>query len=336
MKDDQKLNKKAIPKIPEIPNPILEAASNGKLVVFIGAGVSRLLGYPSWQNLAEKYAEYLFKGGHISYLEYEHLKKLNARKLLSICKNFCEKKKIPNPSISELLQPKEIEKNVSDIYELIYGWNVIYVTTNFDSELDKAARESRRKLTIENYGSSSDYLPLGNPNIEIISDPKQISISHLYSSGNIIHLHGSLDSEKLILTINDYLSHYQHEKIQSFLDHLFVKFTVLFIGYGLEEYELLEFLVHKSQIHTSNHLKSKEKEIKHYLLYPLFSWEQDMLEFYKLYYRDLKIEIIPYKKDKKGYEQLYEVIKAWTPEIKECVRPPRELDKLKLIDEVVR
>jgi hypothetical protein len=331
------LNKKTeIAEIPEIPLPILEAASNGKLVVFIGAGVSRLLGYPSWQNLAERYAEYLYKEGYLSYLEYEHLKKLDPRKLLSICKNFCKKKDIPKPSISKLLHPKENEKDIRDIYELIYSWNVIYVTTNFDDELDKVAKKPRKDLTIENYNSSSNFLALDNSNVEIISDPEKILISHLYSSGNVIHLHGSLDSKKLILTISDYLYHYQHEKIQSFLNHLFTNFTVLFIGYGLEEYELLEFLVHKSQLHNSSHLKSEQKEIKYYLLYPVFSWEQAMLEFYQLYYEDLKIKLVPYKKDEKGYKQLYEVIKDWTPKIKNVVQPPGYLEIFKLIDEVVK
>lgn len=336
MKSCKKLNKTEIPEIPKIPKPILEAASNGKLVVFIGAGVSRLLGYPSWQNLAERYIEYLFQKGYLSYLEYEHLKKLDPRKLLSICKNFCEKKKIPEPSMDKLLKPKNIEKDVVNIYQLIYSWNVIYVTTNFDDELDKVAKRPLKELIIENDRSSFNSLPLETPNIEIISNPERISISHLYFSGNVIHLHGSVNSKKLILTISDYLYHYQNEKIQSFLDHLFAEFTVLFIGYGLEEYELLEFLVHKSQIHTSNYLKSKEKEIKHYLLYPLFSWEQAMLEFYQLYYENLKIELIPYKKDKKGYKQLYEVIKVWTPEIKNVVQPASYLEIFKLIDEVVK
>ncbi|MDL1971171.1 MAG: SIR2 family protein [Candidatus Desulfofervidaceae bacterium] len=229
MKNSKELkNKTEIPEIPSIPQPILEAASNGKLVVFIGAGVSRLLGYPSWQNLAERYAEYLYKEGHISYIEYEHLKKLDPRKLLSICENFCEKKKISKPSISELLQSKEIEKDISNIYKLIYSWNVIYVTTNFDDELDKVAKKSRKEVTIENYSSSFDFPTLKNSDKKIISDPDQILEAHLYSSGNVIHLHGSLDSEKLILTISDYLYHYQHEKIQSFLNRLFTDFTVLF------------------------------------------------------------------------------------------------------------
>jgi len=334
MKICRNSDKTEIPELPEISIPILEAASNGKLVVFIGAGVSRLLGYSSWQHLAERYVEYLFREGHLSYLEYEYLKKLDPRKLLSICKNFCEKNSIPSPSMSELLQPKEIEENIRDIYELIYSWNAIYVTTNFDDELDKVTKKpSKKEVTIENYNSSSDPLSLENPDEKIITDPEQILIAQLYTPGTVIHLHGSLDS-KNILTISDYLFHYQNEKIQSFLNHLFTRFTVLFIGYGLEEYELLEFLVYKSQIHTSDYSKSKEKEIKHYLLYPVFSWEKAMLEFHTLYYRELNIELIPYEKDKKGYQQLYEIIKKWTLKIKNYTRPPRYLDKFKLIDEV--
>ena len=330
---DINLNTMEIPEIPEIPPPILKAASNGKLVVFIGAGVSRLLGYPSWQNLAEKYVEYLFREGKLSYLEYEYLRKLDPRKLLSICKNFCKKRKISEPSMRELLSPsKKNKETIKDIYELIYSWNVIYVTTNFDDELDKVVeKEPNKELITENNAPSSNSSLSENRNMKIISNPEQVSILHLYFPGQVIHLHGSVNSEeeKLILTISDYLSHYQNEEIQLFLNHLFTRFTVLFIGYGLEEYELLEFLVHKSQAHTSN------KEIKHYLLYPLFSWEQDMLKFYQLYYRDLKIEIIPCKKDKRGYEQLYEIIKAWTLEIKEAVQPAGYSEIFKLIDEVL-
>ena len=337
MKSCKNLNKTEIPEIPEIPPPILEAASNGKLVVFIGAGVSRLLGCPSWQELAEKCLKYLYDQKYISYLEYEYLKRLDPRKLLSICKNFCKKKNLPEPPIKEFLKAREEKyKKFKDIYDLIYSWNIIFITTNFDEYLDEAAQKPMPQPMIDNNVNLPPLYLKKDDNKRIISDPDQISISQLYTLGVVIHLHGSLTSRKLILTISDYLYHYQQEKIQTFLTKLFTKFTVLFIGYGLEEYELLEFLVHKSQIHTSNHLKSEKKEIKHYLLYPLFSWEQSMLKFYQIYYEDLNIELIFYKKDKNGYEQLYEVIKDWTPKIKNIVQPVDYLEIFKLIDEVVK
>ena len=39
--------------IPEIPATLREAAQVGTLIPFIGAGVSRLAGCPSWEQLAQ-------------------------------------------------------------------------------------------------------------------------------------------------------------------------------------------------------------------------------------------------------------------------------------------
>ena len=54
---------------PSVPPEILEAASSGKLVLFIGAGVSRIIGCPSWEDLALKQLEDLRKKKAINYHE---------------------------------------------------------------------------------------------------------------------------------------------------------------------------------------------------------------------------------------------------------------------------
>lgn len=327
-----------IQEIPEIPGPILDAASNGKLVVFIGAGVSRLLGCPSWQELAQKYLKYLYDKKNISYAEYEYLGKLDPRKLLSICKNFCRKKNINEPNMEDFLKHdvKKYEK-FKDLYELLYSWNVVFVTTNFDTYLDQVVNKPKpQPPIIGNELNSNDSIgsTANTKNTDkIISDPDKILISHLYEPGMVIHLHGSLESKNKVVTISDYLHHYKKDNIQEFLSTLFKDFTVLFIGYGLEEYEILEFLINKSD--HSKH-ENKEKEIKHYMLYPLFSWEKNMLEFLQSYYEDLNIKLIPYEKDFNGYEILYEIIKDWTSQIKGIAQPPRSIEIIKLIDEVVK
>lgn len=38
---------KALKQIPNLPNEIIEAAKAGNLVLFIGAGISRMAGHPS-------------------------------------------------------------------------------------------------------------------------------------------------------------------------------------------------------------------------------------------------------------------------------------------------
>ena len=74
--------------INEIPNvndypQIIEAAERGNLILFIGAGVSRIIGGPSWADLASKYLYYSFEDCKLfKYSEYKHLKKyyLSAKK----------------------------------------------------------------------------------------------------------------------------------------------------------------------------------------------------------------------------------------------------------------
>jgi hypothetical protein len=57
---------KNIPDIPPVPKAILEASSQGKLIVFVGAGVSRIIGCPSWQEFANEYLKDLHANLHYS------------------------------------------------------------------------------------------------------------------------------------------------------------------------------------------------------------------------------------------------------------------------------
>jgi len=45
--------------IPKLPEELKQAALDGTLVIFVGAGASRLLGYPSWDGLADLVLESL-------------------------------------------------------------------------------------------------------------------------------------------------------------------------------------------------------------------------------------------------------------------------------------
>ena len=74
-----------VKEIRDVPSQIFEAAKNGKLVVFIGAGVSRIIGCPSWKEFSLLKLKDLYKNKAINYHEYKNLEKLETRKLLSIC-----------------------------------------------------------------------------------------------------------------------------------------------------------------------------------------------------------------------------------------------------------
>jgi hypothetical protein len=119
----------------------------------------------------------------------------------------------------------------------------------------------------------------------------------------------------MILTTRDYLQHYANDRsmrdpqkenrVLTFLDSLFRDKTVLFIGYGLEELEILEYVIQKSGFRPD----TSRREPKHYLLQGYFSHQTAFLEKMKAYYRtECDIHLVPFLLDHKGFDQLIDVL----------------------------
>lgn len=60
------MNDLEVLEIPEIPEPIKEASRNGCLVVFVGAGVSKIVGCPTWEEFAHVYLDHIKNNGNYS------------------------------------------------------------------------------------------------------------------------------------------------------------------------------------------------------------------------------------------------------------------------------
>lgn len=329
LKSEDKKNFTDIPDVYKYKR-ILEAASEGRLVVFIGAGVSRLLGCPSWDELALKRLKDLYDKKAINFYEYESLKSFSARKLLSICDIICKEEGIKIEGLKTLIQGKpEKEKEYKKIYDNLYKFNAIYITTNYDEYLDECAKKPEKKpVTSLDEISSKDTTSQQTevPN-KIIYSKEKLLISEL-TNGKVIHIHGSVkDDKNTIITLVDYIKHYQYNtEPPVLLDEVFSKYTVLFIGYGIEEFEILEFIINKC-----HHEKQDEN---HFWLYPVF--KNDSL-FYanEKYYKTMGIKLIPYYKDELGYAQLAKVIENWAKIIGPISRPQNFYDRIKIMDEVL-
>jgi hypothetical protein len=319
---------KELKEVPDIDPEILKAASGGRLVLFIGAGVSRIIGCPSWKEFALLQLKDLREKGAINFYEFKNLEPLDARKLLSICRNIYKEKNIQPQSMASLLAANDEKLKAFSIYDDLYAFKAVYVTTNYEDYLDRAARKPASKQTSITQATAQDSVEKEPPRSRVISSKEQLLVSSL-SNGTIIHLHGSIhDEANTIVTIVDYMKHYEHEsKPAVLLEEIFKSYTVLFVGYGLEEYEILEFMISKS--HTS------KGEIKHYMLYPIFRRELNLLSFHENYYRDLGIKLIAYPIDENGYEQLATILREWAKQIGPISQPQGFLEKIKLIDEVV-
>ncbi len=322
-----------VPLITDYPE-ILKAAESGQLLIFVGAGVSRIIGGPSWQNLAWKYLEFVHEECGINYSEYKHLKKQDARKLLSVCSELAKRKGKIFDFKKHLESDVELNTNLkykkySGIHQLLEDFNCPYITTNFDSFLDKtyssmpSVKKSKTQKSVQK-------------NRNIIYHFEDVQDPDLLKGGDVVHIHGSIHDRKkrdLVLTISDYFKAYSRELkgkkkqtyLPDFLTEVFKKKVVLFVGYGLEEFELLEFIVNNNE---------NVDDKRHYILYPFLKEEGNIVHLQKTYYSQLGVNLIPYSISTIGYDQLYFVLKDWSREIGKSSKSKNFIDDLSMIDSI--
>ncbi|MAJ86322.1 MAG: hypothetical protein CL687_05150 [Candidatus Pelagibacter sp.] len=276
-----------IRKLPDLPPEIKTAIKENKLAIFVGAGVSRILGCDSWEQLANNLVEVCFSVNNgdsrlINFKTKERLQNIrDSKELVTICHQLLKQ------SGNESLFEKQMKKSLcfkqeipeqKNIYKSLSKINALFLTTNADTLIDSAF-----------------------PQRGIIYKEADFSMETL-DRNKLYHLHGSIkDTETLVFTASQYIQRYNDLTFTSFLKTIFEKYHVLFIGYGLSEFEVLDFLLKKSEPYTG----------KHFTLEPFFKGEEQFRNLRALYYKDLNIQMIDYSIDENGYKQLHDVIKFW-------------------------
>ncbi len=192
----------------EIPDELLEAQEQGKLVVFAGAGVSmgEPSNLPSFKGLAAKIADSHPLAGEIDrynarldcFLGELFRRGVDVQKL---CRSL-----IGNPAS----KPTELHRSLIDLF--IKRECVRIVTTNFDNHF---------RTVLEERGWKTDcyYAPA-------------LPLGHQFSG--LVYLHGWIERpEPLVLTDEDFGRAYLTEGwARAFLQRLFAEFTILFVGYS--------------------------------------------------------------------------------------------------------
>ena len=290
------------PNVPNVPKEIENAALSGELVVFIGAGISRLVKCPSWEGFADKILEQLVPET-IDYYELSQLKSISdPKKKLSIARIFAQDKKIEF-NYRTIFAPEVKEPN---IYSYLNKLNCAFITTNYDKFLIPQSRkfepEERWRFYLK----------------------KDLLREKIDVNGNVIHLHGCIDDpESMIITTKDYLDHYSNLFIRDFLTYLFESKTVLFLGYGLEEIEVLEYILRRGN--ATN--KKVIQYTRRFLLQGFFHAEKTLFEMLKRYYLEaFDAEIISFPKDYKYYSQQEDILAKWAEKL--------AFRRMSLIDEV--
>jgi len=254
--------------------------------IFFGAGISKFAGYKLWTELREALVDYFWEKRNVLSSRYTGNKNFD----LSLCENLKNHisliesfdflynidSKLFIDGIKGIFQ-KDSRTINNDIYyylkKLDNGRNN-FVTTNIDRSFQK-------------------YLEITDENISIYPDffnpPKLIT-----------YLHGRIDKENTwIFTRAQYNRGYEGEgACKNYLKNIFMDRSVLFIGYGLREEEIVRaiYLTDKSKTH-----------------YWLEGYTRNNIDFLKIRSTSLKenynIHLIPYCIDnRERHRIIFEII----------------------------
>ena len=278
--------------IPHLPDEIITALDRKKLVVFLGAGVSRIIGCQGWAEQSKHMVNKchtIVDNNNNKLLNENQVELLNEhfdpKKRITICSHLLKNAGYDDSFISLMkksLKADEDKIKDYDIYKELVKLRALFITTNFDEYFDKKFISERIAYLPEEFVKKPDW-------------------NKLYK------IHGTISNKKsLVCTVPQYLKQYNNPDYISFLNHIIKYYTILFIGYGLEEFELLDFIFTKG-------VDPESIQSKHYILQRIRS--HDEIDLHKAYYNQFGINVIPYvvNEDNKDY-QLYHVVQNWATE----------------------
>lgn len=293
---------------------LYQAAKNDSIILFLGAGVSKLYGCCLWFEMAQSVVKRMLELGIINYAECDILYKEsidNPREVMTICYELAKENNGLNDyksTIEKALMIQDIN-NCNKVYKMIFSIDsLVYLTTNLDLGIDSFIDSNEKK-----YNKRRLYDLTIDEHINYI---KQAGYNIL-KDGNVIYLHGrATNIEKSILTVDRYLSHYDQRN--SFLNEFFLRIKdvnclIIFIGYNLDEWDIIE-KIYK--------MENFPKEVKSILLSPIFENNITKFNLEMSYYRSFGVKPVAYIIDENGYRELFSVLKNLAAAINKSIPSP--------------
>ena len=195
----------------EIIKRINKYMSLGKVSVFVGAGVSRLSGYPSWNALVRKMSD------EIGYTKVGEEKFFSSEELLKIPQMYHNE----HDKTAYLEMVKNAfagEYEINEVHDLIFSLKPKHIlTTNYDTLLEQTAVKFGKNYSVIN---------------------SDASVSSCDSNQYIIKLHGDFDSS-FVLKEEDYLNYeVNYMLVDKIVKSIFATTLVIFVGYSLNDYNI--------------------------------------------------------------------------------------------------
>ena len=263
---------------------VMDKFKDRKVVFFIGAGVSRLEGIMGWDDFSNK----LIKEAFPRLCDREQLLQshISSKEKISIAyEQFCKENNTKKfyEEFGKALTPQK--QKSTGIYQVLSQFNVNYLTTNADTLFENI---------------------LGKDCCFTDFDKEKLFNQDHISRGQLFYLHGryrkNSKNENLVFTAANYVKRYNDKNFCDFLKQVFNKdCAVFFIGYGLNEYELIDY------ISTKVGLQNNGESSLIYSLEPFLSTQETLFFARRMYFKSLGIKILPYNKDD-GYSELKKVL----------------------------
>ena len=178
---------------------LAEELEKGKLVVFVGAGVSKNSGLPEWEELIKNYAD------------YRGIKEFTSKQFLTIPEEVFER--YGSLKYYEIAEKRFLGKYVTNsIHRILKKMKLTYIiTTNYDTLIEDEIK-----------------------NLQIVS--KDEDLPYTNSNKMLIKMHGDFENKNIVLKQSDYDNYEKNfQLISTLVKGLFTTNTVLFIGYSYSD-----------------------------------------------------------------------------------------------------
>ena len=178
---------------------LAEELEKGKLVVFVGAGVSKNSGLPEWEELIKNYAD------------YRGIKEFTSKQFLTIPEEVFER--YGSLKYYEIAEKRFSGKYVpNSIHRILKKMKLTYIiTTNYDTLIEDEIK-----------------------NLQIVS--KDEDLPYTNSNRMLIKMHGDFENKNIVLKKSDYDNYEKNfQLISTLVKGLFTTNTVLFIGYSYSD-----------------------------------------------------------------------------------------------------
>ena len=178
---------------------LAEELEKGKLVVFVGAGVSKNSGLPEWEELIKDYAD------------YRGIKEFTSKQFLTIPEEVFER--YGSLKYYEIAEKRFLGKYVpNSIHRILKKMKLTYIiTTNYDTLIEEEIK-----------------------NLQIVS--KDEDLPYTNSNRMLIKMHGDFENKNIVLKKSDYDNYEKNfQLISTLVKGLFTTNTVLFIGYSYSD-----------------------------------------------------------------------------------------------------